>query len=282
MNKEPEYFQYKNKNVYDLDSLVQYDQAYFYGCLKHKRDAVIKKQIPEEHYFYAKMARFACPAPSALTKNGWSESNSNYSRAKILVTEDWAKANVNKLVEKYTACKLSSPISLPGPRPSTSRIVKVVKKYREAPDLLKLEEREKFRDNEDNIFEVEVRGVRDEDKIFFKGKDIERVFEMDNLVDNISYSYTKNEDFEIFLLAQDHIVSVNKNSQIALIGYFASLPQKILRMPVMSRKHLTISRIGCIMHKKEIKNASKSKTYFSRFIEYSSNLERENQDLISK
>ena len=33
MNKEPEY---KDKNVYDLDSLVQYDQTYFFGCLKHK------------------------------------------------------------------------------------------------------------------------------------------------------------------------------------------------------------------------------------------------------
>jgi hypothetical protein len=175
-------------------TFLSYQKKCKYLCpvLKHKRDAITKKQIPQEHYFYAK-----------ITKNGWSESNSNYSRAKILVTEDWAKANVTKFVEKYAA-KTSSPISLSGPRPSTSRIVKVVKKYREAPDLLKLEEHEKFRDNEDNIFEVEVRGVRDEDKIFFKGKDIEKVFEMDNLVDNISYSYTKNEDFEIFLLAQDH------------------------------------------------------------------------------
>jgi len=29
---------------------------------------------------------------------------------------------------------------------------------------------------------------------------------MDNLVDNISYSYTKNEDFEIFILAQNHTI----------------------------------------------------------------------------
>jgi len=27
MDKDPEYFQYNDKNVYDLDSLVQYDQA---------------------------------------------------------------------------------------------------------------------------------------------------------------------------------------------------------------------------------------------------------------
>ncbi|MGL5961854.1 MAG: hypothetical protein ACRCZ0_07860 [Cetobacterium sp.] len=82
---EPKCFKYNNKNVYDLDSLVQYDQAYFYGCLKHKRDAITKKQIPEEHYFYAK-----------IIKDGWIKSDSKYSRAKILITEDWAKANVTQ------------------------------------------------------------------------------------------------------------------------------------------------------------------------------------------
>ena len=180
---EPQYFKYNDKNVYDLDALVQYDQAYFFGCLKRKRDAITKKQIPEEHYFYAK-----------ITKDGWSESESKYLRSKILITEDWAKANVTKLIEKYT--KPSSP------NPSTSRVLKVVKKYREAPDVLVLEDHEKFRDDNNTVFEVEVRGVREEDKIFFKGKDVETVFNMNNLVDNISHTYIKNEDFEI-LLTQD-------------------------------------------------------------------------------
>ena len=183
MDNEPKYI--NDKNVYDLDSLVQYDQAYFFGCLKHKRDAVIKKQIPEEHYFYAK-----------ITKDGWVKSNSKYSRAKILVTEDWSKTNVTKFIEKYAA-KASSPT-----KPSTSRVL--VKKYKEAPDLLKLEDHKKFRDNEDNIFEVEVRGVRDEDKIFFKAQDVQNAFEMTNLIKNIQKehtTYTEKEDYQFFLLA---------------------------------------------------------------------------------
>jgi len=197
MDNEPEYFKYNDRNVYDLNSLVQYDQAYFYGCLKHKRDAVIKKQIPEEHYFYAK-----------ITKNGWVESEPKYSRAKILITEDWAKANVNKLVEKYTA-KSSKPSS---PKPSTSRLVQAVKNYKEAPNIIKLGDIEKFKDNEDNLFEVEVRGVREEDKIFFKAQDVENAFGMINLVKDIRKEHTnyiEKEDYEIFLLSRKGIISPN-------------------------------------------------------------------------
>ena len=192
---EPEHFKYNDKNVYDLDSLVQYDQAYFFGCLKRKRDAITKKQIPEEHYFYAK-----------ITKDGWSESESKYLRAKILVTEEWAKANVIKLVEKYAVKTPSSTLRAgpPGPKASTSRVI--VKTRKEAPDLLKLEDHEKFRDSEDNIFEVEVRGVRNEEQIFYKGKDVEKVFGMGSLVRGIhnnDNNYIKEEDYEIFLLAHE-------------------------------------------------------------------------------
>jgi len=198
MDNEPEYFKYNDRNVYDLNSLVKYDQAYFYGCLKHKRDAVIKKQIPEEHYFYAK-----------ITKNGWTESEPKYSRAKILITEDWAKANVAKFVEKYTAKSSKSKSSKPSsPKPSTSRLA--VKNYKEAPNILKLGDIEKFKDNEDNLFEVEVRGVREEDKIFFKAQDVENAFGMTNLVKDIRKEHTKyieKEDYEIFLLSRKGILS---------------------------------------------------------------------------
>jgi len=68
-----------------------------------------------------------------------------------------------------------------------------------------LEDHEKFRDNEDNIFEVEVRGVRNEEEIFFKGQDVEKVFNMEKLLHtlhNNDSNYFKGEDYEI-LLTQD-------------------------------------------------------------------------------
>jgi hypothetical protein len=91
---EPDFFKFKDKNVYDLDSLIQYDPSFFLDCLKRKRNVIIKKQIPKEHYFYVK-----------ITKLGWVEIDSNYLRAKILVTEDWAKTNITKFIKKYSYCK---------------------------------------------------------------------------------------------------------------------------------------------------------------------------------
>jgi len=183
MNKESEYFQYKNKNVYELDDLIKYDQLYFHGCLKYKREAIIKKQISEEHNFYAK------------NKDGcWVESTSKYSRAKILISEEWVKANVSKFVDA------TSP-TLRAPQPSTSRVVKT---YKNAPELVILEDREKFRDNDNNVFEVEVRGCREEDKIFFKGLNVQTVFGMTNIVKDIrkeQTNYVEKDDYEIFLLA---------------------------------------------------------------------------------
>lgn len=171
--EEPQSFKYNNFKVYNLDELILFDQAYFYGCLKRKRDVLVKKNISSSDYFYAK-----------ITKNGWEESNESYSRAKILIKSEWVKSNVTKFIDIYDS------------KSSTSKIV-----LREAPPILELEEYEKFQDDAGNVFDVEVRGVREEDKIYFRGKDVEKLFEMeDNLIHNISRDFINLEDYEKFLL----------------------------------------------------------------------------------
>jgi flavin reductase (DIM6/NTAB) family NADH-FMN oxidoreductase RutF len=162
---EPQSFKYISPcgecQVYDLDDLILYDKAYFYGCLKRKRDVLTKRNISDNDYFYAK-----------ITKNGWEESNETYSRSKILLKSDWVKSNVTKFVDMYGGNK-TKPV------------------LREAPPLLELEEHEKFRDEDGNVYEVEVRGVREEDKIYFRGRDIEKLFEMERLIDIArKYLYT--------------------------------------------------------------------------------------------
>jgi very-short-patch-repair endonuclease len=183
---EPQSFYYGECKVYNLDDLIQYDKAYFYGCLKRKRDVLIKRDISEDDYFFAR-----------ITKNGWVESNEKEFRAKILIKSEWVKTNVTKFVDKYgTTSKLNSPI----------RDVKPP--LREAPPVLELEEHEKFCDDEGNVYEVEVRGVREEDKIYFKGSDVQKVFEMENLVKNIKRDHTNLEDYEQFSLLSPECNSV--------------------------------------------------------------------------
>ncbi|CCV01807.1 BRO-like protein [Invertebrate iridescent virus 22] len=168
---EPQSFIFKGCIVYNLDDLIQFDQAYFYGCLKRKREVLIKKNISLDDYFYAK-----------ITKEGWKESISSYSRAKILIKSEWVKSNVTKFIDTSVGvCE---------------------KVLREAPPILELEDCEKFRDDIGNVFEVEVRGVREEDKIYFKAIDIEKLFEMENLVKNIVHEFHNIKDYEKFLVIQ--------------------------------------------------------------------------------
>ncbi|CCV02332.1 BRO-like protein [Invertebrate iridescent virus 30] len=193
---EPQSFIFKDNIVYNLDDLIQFDQAYFYGCLKRKREVLIKKNISPQDYFYVK-----------ITKNGWEESNESYSRAKILIKSDWVKSNVTKFIDKYEKKSASTQIVL-----------------REAPPVLKLKDCEKFRDDTDNVFEVEVRGVKEVNKIYFRGRDIEKLFEIKNLVHDvrrkIRTTYIHFEDYEIFLVLGRGPLALNSTETTKKITFF--------------------------------------------------------------
>ena len=70
-----------------------------------------------------------------------------------------------------------------------------------APNLIHLTDDEKFKDNEGNIIEIETRGEREHDKIYFKVKDVAIGFEMCNLYTtllNESTQYKVNQDYYYF------------------------------------------------------------------------------------
>ena len=162
-------FEFNGHRVYNLEDLIAYDEAYFYGCLKRKRN-VLKNEERfriEGSYFFAKQV-----------KSRWEESTEKYSKANILVKYEWAHSHVTKLVD----CG-----AVGGARERNYGAVGggVEVPLRKAPSLIFLEEYEKFRDDEGNIFEVEVRGVRDVKKIFFMGRDLEKLFKMEHLIKNV-------------------------------------------------------------------------------------------------
>jgi hypothetical protein len=57
----------------------------------------------------------------------------------------------------------------------------VVDGFEKAPDIIELDDHEKFQDNEGDILEIETRGERNEDNIYFLVKDVCAAFGMDNL-----------------------------------------------------------------------------------------------------
>lgn len=95
-------------------------------------------------------------------------------RAKLLIHEDWARSNLPKFTGDQTKYK-----------------------YKPLPPVIELSEEEKFRDDDGNVFEVEVRGTRSKDGIRFKLTDIQRVFEMEDLYSHIQRMVDRNE-YEIF------------------------------------------------------------------------------------
>lgn len=75
-------------------------------------------------------------------------------------------------------------------------------KYDIAPDIIHLEEHEKFRNNDGNIVNIEIRGERTVNDIYFKVKDVMIAFEMEKLYDTITdkrkYGYIENDHYKYF------------------------------------------------------------------------------------
>ena len=69
------------------------------------------------------------------------------------------------------------------------------------PDIINLEDSEKFKDLDNNIIKIETRGERKVDKIYFKVKDIILAFQTDNLNNTIidkRSSYEENIHYKYF------------------------------------------------------------------------------------
>ena len=71
-----------------------------------------------------------------------------------------------------------------------------------APDIIKLTDDEKFKDDQNNIVEIETRGIREHDKIYFKVKDVMIDFGLPNLNTTILHpdtSYKFNVHYKYFI-----------------------------------------------------------------------------------
>jgi prophage antirepressor-like protein len=164
-------YTYKNKDFYLLDELKTYDPKFFYGCAQMGPEKIINKKSITEY----KVVKY--------TKNKdneyeWSESTLKYKRCKLFVGVEWAGLNIPKLCGRMEGYK-----------------------YPDAPPILKLTDKECFKDKDGYILPVEVRGERSEDKVYFKAKDIGKIFEMENLcraVYNKHNGYQQSEDYVIF------------------------------------------------------------------------------------
>lgn len=79
----------------------------------------------------------------------------------------------------------------------------------EAPEIIDLEEHEMFHDDEGNVVEIETRGERDCDKIFFRMIHVMEAFEMPNLYYNMQNKltlYEEGRDYVFFMCTRQYKV----------------------------------------------------------------------------
>ena len=155
-----------NRIYYSATDLKEYYPIHFYGTNRIPRNIIKLKKIPKEDYIFASFNK----------KKGWTTYNEKDlpNKVNLYLSEKWTNENIIN----------SSDTT-----------------YEEAPNIIVLKEQDKFSDADGNKIEVEIRGERSPDKIFYLAKDIATAFDMPylnkTLIDKKN-TYTKDH-YKIFI-----------------------------------------------------------------------------------
>ena len=176
----------EGQQYYSAHDLKNVYKTYFLGTSRTTRLIITKKNISPNNYIFA----------IHTAKNGWVVSDESTKRAKVLLKKEFCEANI--LSPPSSPKRPNTPVKKP-----SSPIAKPVRNddLQMAPPILHLDEEEMFKDEDGNILEIEVRGEKEEDKIFFYCKDVAEKFGIPSLNRNIlaeHTSYIRNEDFVLF------------------------------------------------------------------------------------
>jgi hypothetical protein len=210
---KPQPFQIDNINkfYYSSKELCIYNPEFFYGCKTKPRKIIEKKNIPESEFIYANFN-------SKLNK--WKLSTSECKKAQLLFSREWVDKYFFKIekvkIEEEGEQEIKKNVNIEETEPvaedekdekenKDKRDEKSVfsEEIEKAPEILELEDNEKFKDSDGNIIEIETRGEKDRNKIFFKVKDVSKGFGMKSLNDSLTSnhgSYERGVDYKTFFI----------------------------------------------------------------------------------
>ena len=201
-----------NRLFFNMKDLFDYKPEFFYGCTVKKRLITKKKSIPDTEYLYANFF--------ARTKE-WNMSDESCKKAQLLITKSW--------VDKYYFRSEDAPVAPVAPiiahlvqeeqkediKQEDSERKEDKEVIENAPPILELTDEEKFHDVDGNIIEIETRGEKQVDKIFFRVKDVMKGFDMPRLNDTLTNKeggYERGTDYKCFNRVSGHINNVSNNS----------------------------------------------------------------------
>jgi len=181
--------QINNRSFYDAESLKEENPVYFYGTSRTIREIIKKKNIPKNDYIFATYSKV----------NGWKVSEDSVKKAKLLLKKEWVETFFYKKEERNKKEEKEEMKEKEAEKDEEEEKYEKAEKDEEAmkdeeeikleeeseceiaPDILELEENEKFMNADGNIIEIETRGEKHHEKIYFKVKDIENGFGLKNL-----------------------------------------------------------------------------------------------------
>jgi hypothetical protein len=212
-------FVINDMRVYDALHIRAKAPDYFKVCSTTILDILKKMMIPDTEYIFASCSRTGV----------YKECTNTYKNRRILFKADWAEQNVpgfyivtakspappsttapTKPVPRHVpvaspmppvppdklATKAPAPLV---PAPSAASTTKPAKTYPPAPPLLNLEDSEKFVDADGKIYNIEVRGERHYDKIWFRAKDVESMLNLENIRSILGQdSYEEGQHYRTF------------------------------------------------------------------------------------
>jgi hypothetical protein len=201
-----------DKEYYNCDDLIKKDKEFFKNCELKIRNVIKWKKIPADKYIYG-----------YKVDGNWKKSNAKYNKSKLLLLREYCDNNIKLLEEEEKIeekqeeeIKKNNKINKKLPIKKTEqKINKVIEEIQEEnknedevevleklPPLIELKDDEKFKDENNLPLDIEVRGIREHDKIYFKCADIMIAFNMLNLNSTILHKnsdYVKNIDYVVFI-----------------------------------------------------------------------------------
>jgi hypothetical protein len=232
--KKPEPFYIdsdKIKMYYNNTDLFNYDKNFYYGCTSKPKTIVTKKKIHESEYFYAN-----------LKKGDWNLTSSQCKKSQLLISKEWVdkyyfKIDERKVVEEKTTI-ISKPVNIVNKETNINKNLKSPRLLLlesdddenetnndkneiilEAPNLLLLDDNEKFKDADGNIIEIETRGTKEIKNIYFKVTDVSKIFDMKYLNDALNKKdggYIKNIHYKTFCMTE-------YNNKLLYLTYYGFL-----------------------------------------------------------
>jgi hypothetical protein len=177
-------YSFENKEYYLADDIYNEEPISFVGCSKTSRLIIKKKNLKDDEYIYMKYIK---------SFNEWQKSDDKYKNAKLFITCEWTHNNLLKFKENKTQEDIDLEAMI-------------------APPILELENTEKFVNIDGKILDVEIRGTREINNIYFKVKDISEKFELGDINKTLysgTSTFIKKIHFESFRYG-NNLFSTNK------------------------------------------------------------------------